>query len=156
FRLVLFAIIFQKPYCYCTNLTDINIFGELALGLIAIYAYEQLFKQQRPLLAWLPALIFGIMAQLWNFQYGLYGIALLITGYVFADQQWKLSAAWLFINSIPLWGLLDMGNSQILSLLALPLIFVYNGNRGRGNKWLFYGFYCLHIPALWLINIYLH
>ncbi|MEG1538004.1 MAG: TraX family protein, partial [Clostridiales bacterium] len=95
FRLVLFAIIFQKPYCYCTNLTDINIFGELALGLIAIYAYEQLFKQQRPLLAWLPALIFGIMAQLWNFQYGLYGITLLITGYVFADQQWKLSAAWL-------------------------------------------------------------
>lgn len=52
---------------------------------------------------------------------------------------------------------LDSGTVQYYSLLALPLLLLYSGKRGKGNyKYAFYLFYPLHLAALqaiaWLLG----
>ncbi len=150
-RLCCFAVLFQWPYQFFTGCTDSNIFGELALGLLAIYSFDRLFRWQPAGLACIPPLFIGVISQLANFQYGFYGISLIFCGYLFAGKEKELSLSWLLVNVIPILGLLQMSSNQVLSLFALPLLFTYNGKRGKGSKWFFYAFYCLHLPLLWLL-----
>ncbi len=44
------------------------------------------------------------------------------------------------------------GNPQWMMIFSLPIIFMYNGKKGRGLKYLFYIFYPLHIVVLYLIG----
>lgn len=43
------------------------------------------------------------------------------------------------------------GNYQWMMIIALPLMLLYNGERGRSMKYLFYTFYPLHIWILFII-----
>lgn len=43
-------------------------------------------------------------------------------------------------------------NYQWMMIAALPLMLLYNGQKGRGLKYLFYFFYPLHIAVLFLIG----
>ncbi|MGD9474073.1 MAG: TraX family protein [Eubacteriaceae bacterium] len=43
-------------------------------------------------------------------------------------------------------------NYQWMMIVALPLMLLYNGEKGRGLKYLFYLFYPLHITILFLIG----
>ena len=50
------------------------------------------------------------------------------------------------------------GVLQIMVALSIPLLSLYNGERGRwrGMKWFFYFYYPLHLVACGLIRIALH
>jgi hypothetical protein len=41
---------------------------------------------------------------------------------------------------------------QWLMVLALPIILMYNGEKGKGYKYFFYIFYPVHIYALFIIG----
>lgn len=61
-----------------------------------------------------------------------------------------------FIFSVSRWNInpdLLFGNPQWMMLFALPFVFMYNEQKGRGLKWLFYSFYPVHIAILYLISI---
>ena len=47
-----------------------------------------------------------------------------------------------------------MVNPQWMMIGALPLMLLYNGQKGRGLKYLFYLFYPIHIVILFLISIF--
>lgn len=47
------------------------------------------------------------------------------------------------------------GNFQWLMIGALPILAFYNGQRGRGMKYLFYTFYPLHIYFLYILSSFL-
>lgn len=51
---------------------------------------------------------------------------------------------WLFVR-----------NYQWLQIAALPLILCYNGQKGKGLKYLFYIFYLVHITVLYLAGYYM-
>ena len=150
-RLGLFAIFYQPIFRICMG-GHSNIFATLLFGLAAIYLYEEILKRSsHQILALLPALVLVVLAQIVHLDFGAYGVTMIFTAHLFYQQPAALSLAWLLCNGLyvsqspQLWA-------QVYSLLAIPLLLCYNGKRGRGGKWFFYIFYCLHIPALYLIK----
>ena len=69
--------------------------------------------------------------------------------YLFRDDMlWKTISV-LFVN------IALMGGVQVFGVLALIPIYLYNGTQGKKMKWLFYGFYPVHLLALFLIKMIL-
>lgn len=80
--------------------------------------------------------------------YGFWGVLLPVGVYFAKNKTAKLcfTAAMLVL----LGG--DFGNVQMFALLALPLLWLYNGQRGKWRlKYLFYIYYPAHLAALHLI-----
>lgn len=94
---------------------------------------------------------------------GVIFILLAIVLYLFRDNRCKQIIAYI-ISSIVI-GLLSGTRLNIQSLLyenyqwmmifAAPLMYLYNGEKGKGLKYLFYIFYPVHIYILYLISYYM-
>lgn len=158
-RLSLFALGFQWFFAkiFATNM--LSIFATLALGLAAIWLADTLRKKCGRC-GWIAAVAVGIAAAALgyalNVDYSWYGIALIFAVWLFYERFALLSLSWLLINLAYSWIMFGHTISiQALSLLALPLLYLYNEQPGRGNKWFFYIFYCAHLVILHLIKIYL-
>lgn len=154
-RLAVFALLYQPVYSFCMGPGHINIFVTLFFGLAAIWLFERLRELiDGRILPYLPVLLIFVLAEGLHIEYGGYGIGLIFTAYLFYQQPKALCLSWLLLAGFylythwPLWV-------QAWSLLSLPLLLCYNQQRGRGSKWLFYGFYCLHIPILYAIGRFL-
>lgn len=67
-----------------------------------------------------------------------------------AGSRWRqlaVSAACLSLMSCYMW------RGQWCSLLALPMLALYNGQRGKWKlKWLFYLYYPVHLGVLWVLH----
>ncbi|MCR1933751.1 TraX family protein [Clostridium tepidum] len=46
-------------------------------------------------------------------------------------------------------------NYQWMMIFAVPLLYLYNGKKGRGMKYLFYVFYPAHIYIFYIISVYI-
>lgn len=60
---------------------------------------------------------------------------------------------------LPEWCMAIVGSTynraQCYMILALPLMLLYNGQKGRSGKWLFYGYYPLHRYVIAIANFLL-
>jgi len=84
-----------------------------------------------------------------SIDYGFFGIMTAVAPALFDDRPRRLAAfsAGLIVLASA------SGVVQSFSLLALPLLYLYNGKRGRGApKYFFYIFYPAHLAALQLIS----
>ncbi|KAF0091307.1 MAG: TraX family protein [Fusobacteria bacterium] len=132
-----------------------NIFITLALGLIGI-----IFIKQYPGKSLLHFSIIGFLCfigELINADYGWYGILFIILFYLFKENRIKLVTSLILINFARFVLYIDgyeliPNLLQLLALLALPIIFLYNGKRGNGNKYFFYLFYPIHLGLLYLLK----
>ncbi|MDR0889299.1 MAG: conjugal transfer protein TraX [Oscillospiraceae bacterium] len=166
--------------------TNLNVFFTLLLGLLCIWSADFLRKDRLlRLLAWLPfALVFGLFYfGVLRADYGPKGILMAFTFWLFYGKgiaRGLLTTLGVFVSVFH--GLLIsyafqlafllLGRQanfvlptrwqalQLFSLLALPLIFAYNGKRGRLPKRRFaakslqlgfYFFYPVHLILLWLL-----
>ncbi len=190
-RLGLFALLSQIPFSLCFSHTlwggSGNVFFTLLLALLCIWAADSLsahpvgrYFSLVPAIAVFGATVFGfirldngtramVLAMVfWLFDgKGLWRKVLIAAGTVLAVwsgffvslgmnlARWILGAA-LVLPSLSRWNWI-----QLLSLLSLPLIFAYNGQKGRmpagkfaarAAQWGFYLFYPAHLLLLWLIN----
>lgn len=116
----------------------------IAMKRTVIAAFALVFFVAEVLPRLLPGTDFGI-------DYGFVGILLPVAVYLLPQQKQKLFAMGL--------GLLALSvgwKTQLWSLLALPLLALYSGKRGKGNlKWLFYIYYPAHLVVIWLFSILL-
>lgn len=85
--------------------------------------------------------------------YGFYGVVLVLIFYYFMDHHVLCTSLVFTLTtlyvSITLW--LYHSTSiyvQFYMLLALPLIYLYNGEKGKSLKGLFYAFYPIHMLVL--------
>lgn len=83
-------------------------------------------------------------------------------GFYFVRNSKKLTSLFFTVGTAALFFLLARGdfsftnlfvlNYQWLMILALPLILLYNNQKGRSSKWFFYIFYPAHVYILLIIS----
>ena len=95
----------------------------------------------------LPRLVSGF-----SVDYNFIGVILPLCVYLAKNKWAKLAVCALCLCVLPIgvwWG-------QWFALLAIPLLALYNGQRGKWRmKWLFYFYYPAHLAVLWLLAMVL-
>lgn len=122
-----------------------NVYFTLALGLLALWAI-----QSRGMEGWLLALTAALATELLGCDYGMYGVLLILLLDRFHRARSEQLAAAALLN-LAFFGL----QTQTLSLIALPLLWLYNGKRGRDDRRLFYLYYPAHLCVLGILRFVL-
>lgn len=163
FVLFIVAFICQIVYTFMKDSLYQNILVTLLLSAISIYTYD-FAKKTDSFLGYLMAIsvligIFYICTVLpsvighgFKIDYGFYGVLLPVFAYLGKTKQEKI-----FMLSMGLLLLIPyIGKVQIYSLFSLPIIALYNGNRGKWRmKNFFYIYYPLHLVAIYFLDIFL-
>lgn len=191
-RLALFALISQIPFNLLVSgrlwHDSGNVFFTLLAALLALWSVDGMRRHKVwRWVCWVPTValcvlyIKGIMVS----DYGAKGILMILAFYI-CDRKgmaWKILMTALFVCAVYYGHILSAGKTLVLCLMgaetmmpqlsdwerrqvwsacALPLIFLYNGQKGPSPKSKplaklcqlgFYLFYPIHMVILWLLSI---
>lgn len=140
-----------------------NIFATLFFGLLAVTLYDRL-KSKKQWLSWTAALAVAILAETAGADYGAYGVLYILVFYLTRENILYMLfgvislhmayAAYDIVMSLVTSGTVIVTDSiQLYSLMAIPLIALYNNERGRKAKYVFYVFYPVHLIVLYVIDL---
>jgi hypothetical protein len=146
FRLLTFALISQVPYSIFHLVNGLSQNLNILFLFVGVYPVIYYVKRQ----AWFEVLFFTVVAIFFSFycSYGLYGLALLISIYLFSELD---VLAWVYWSFVQIYGYLFQVNFQII-VFGLPILFSNFQKLPLGQKarW-FYWFYPLHfVPLIFL------
>lgn len=156
--LLLFACVSQVPYHFLCG-WKLNILFTYVLAIVLIYLIEHFDKNKIVNGVEIACVVLFLVAvEWWGFvDYGMAGVALVLIFYFF-DKKWQafglatLCMALLTFKNMALSAFSFENSIQIFSVLALGLIALYNGEKGKLNlKWLFWVFYPTHLCVVLLI-----
>lgn len=170
-RLFVFALVSQIPFMLFksifTNSFGINIFGALFFGLLSIFLYDKFSNVNSKskfgsfvmkIFAVLPAILLGIIAQICSFDYGFWGVAIILLFYIFRNDKPGIviffTTACIIKYGI---SIFTYGYHYLYILLCLGTILpvvpicLYNGKQGKKIKYLLYAFYPVHLLILYFI-----
>lgn len=137
------ALICQLVYFFVERSLDQCILVTFTLSILLIYALEYKF------LSILSILVCFFLTQILSIDYGFGGIIMPVILYMAQTKQKKLLYGIIMLILISL----SLGGVQWYSLLAIPLLALYNGERGMLNlKYLFYIYYPLHLGIIYLLK----
>lgn len=160
-RLFIFALISQIPFMLFNSfLLDrfaINVMFTLFLGLICIIIFDKYNK----LLGIISTVILGFIAEILSFDYGAYGVIIIMIFYIFKNNILLKSIAFVLVTFIKYslstlpYGFNVLFNTfttfNYISLYTLCTcssiipIALYNGKKGKDLKYFLYVFYPLHL-----------
>ena len=147
-RLAVFAVLSEVPfdlaiYGQTFYWGSQNVYWTLFLGLCAIYLFQRF-----PAEGWKGCLGLAVMAaaaEVCGTDYGAVGVIVITLMYMLREKPW--------LRFITCYGLLVlMSRVELWCLPAFGLIALYNRKRGRQPRYLFYGFYPVHLLVLWIID----
>lgn len=173
-RLGLCAILFQVPdwfsraYSVIFNMPGFgvryvfNIFATLFFGLFSVMLYDR-FKTKNLWLSWLSVIAVAVIAQISGADYGAYGVLYILLFYLTRGNIRNMAIGGIVLHvlyaffsisiSVITSGAAVFTNQiQLYSLLSLPLIALYNNERGRKVKYFFYIFYPAHLIVLYILD----
>lgn len=150
-RLLLFALISEIPFdlAFRRSLVDFsfqNVFWTLAFGLFAMMLYEN-----REISPWKR--MFGLLVCFWvpqmvHTDYSMYGVLTMFLMYLFRKEPIKAGLAGYIV-------LLLQNPGEKWAIFGFLLILLYNGRRGKGNKYIYYLFYPAHLLLLVFLKPYI-
>lgn len=143
----IFALISEIPFDLANSSlmmenTYQNVFFTLFIGLLVITIFDKIHKKNN--IRWLIPIVGMIISEILRTDYSSMGIIIIFIFYYFHDD-FKLRN---LFNGL-------MFSLQITAIFALIPIQLYNGKRGKQNKFFFYIFYPAHLILLFLIRNYL-
>lgn len=161
-QLFTLAAVCQLVYFFAMGSLYQSILVTFSLSVVTIFSIDR-FRQKQDFLS--GAILFAVAATVailclalprWlpgtDFQidYGLFGVLLPVAVYLAPTKPRKLFSAGLMLVGLSL-GSIPL---QWFSLLALPLLALYCGQRGKWKlKYLFYIFYPAHLVIIHLISL---
>ena len=154
------ASVFQAVYFAISRSLYMNILFTFSLSIFTIYCIN-LFRKNKK---FLPLLILEILAVIFisfflpkilshtdfTIDYGVLGVFLPVIIYLMPNKLTKLISTAVTLSIMALVSY----NLKWFALLAIPLLAMYNGKRGKYNlKYMFYIFYPTHFVLLYLIDM---
>lgn len=152
-RLAVFALIAQVPYEIGFYLTGhhpifLNVLFTLFLGLLAI---RLLTLPVTPALRYTGVIVTLLLAAILHTDYGAGGVLSIVAFYVFFNRPLAMAVSQAFILAIltkldffihpGIGSAFFMHPLEQYGLLALPIIFLYNGKKGLATGYFFYWFF---------------
>ena len=146
----------QTVYYFFDGSLYFSILITFSLAILMIYAMQN-WKQKKTALSGLVFVASVLTVYLLNQQeqwftidYGFWGCMLPVFAALAHGTEHDTDTVNITMLGIGLVFLaMDIGNTQWPALLALPLLYAYNGKRGKWNlKYFFYIFYPTHLVAL--------
>lgn len=177
-RLLVFAIISQFPFMlflstFSKNIYELNIFFTLSFGLLAIFIFDKIINTNLTIfnksidkfiklfLGLLITFFIGVIAELLNFDYGLFGIAIIFMFYLFKNDKVAMIISFITAYIIK-YGIYYIKSYNYLywflcTFNIFPIIFIslYNKKQGPKVKYLLYLFYPIHLLVLYLFTKYI-
>ncbi|MDD6327315.1 MAG: TraX family protein [Lachnospiraceae bacterium] len=163
-RLLLFAVISEIPFDLVFSISTKqlnkgkiiefayqNVFFTLAFGLLLITiidVFRKIPQKGSASYVVVGTLCIIILLVVYGLQpdYGVIGALAILAAYCFKNDPKKMTAACVTV-------LLLSSQMEITAYLAIVLVGQYNGSRGKGNKWVFYLFYPIHLLMIVGIRI---
>lgn len=146
-QLGIFALVSEIPFDLATEgvwieFTYQNIYFTLFIGLLTIALFNR-FKEEQ-YLRWLILVIGMLLSEILQTDYAAFGILLIFVFYYFRLEK--------NIRN-PIVALLLL--MQATAVFAIIPIQLYNGERGKQNKYFFYLFYPAHLVFFFIIRLFL-
>ncbi len=158
-RLFLFALVSEVPFDVLFNNTGNlwamqNIFCTLFLGLVAIYAIDDVREKKGQNTFAISAILVAvaIVAHFANVDYAELGIFYIVLFYLYRGRNLQIFLILVVLNLL----FCGASNIQMFSALAVPIIACYNGRQGPKVKYLFYMYYPLHLAIITGIYVCLY
>lgn len=155
-RLLIFALISEVPYDMLMHRAWFypygnNIMFTLMLTVLVLWIVDVLQKKGTPgiIAALSIAIAAGVAAYFLHLEYSWKCIAIAMLFYVAKNDdavKYAGTACVLLINTTI---------TGLNAVFALPLIYLYNGKKGKTQKYFFYIFYPVHILALGIVKCFL-
>ena len=158
------GVICQVVYYFASGDTYINILLVFACAILLIYTLQNACKAQQlwKQTLWLALLIieFIVVAglnQKLTIGYGFWGIMTPVYASLPLKEKESEQYRILLLGVSLLCMALNLGGVQWYGLVAVPILLLYNGQRGKANlKYFFYIFYPVHLAVLqgivWLLG----
>ena len=159
--IAILAIIFQIVFFVFMKSIYQSILVNFSLSISAIFSIDSFIKNKNTknrilmvliiLAIFLVSIVFPIIFEDYGFaiDYDLWGLCLPILVYFAPNKLWKITFTTILII---LMAVVSGSNMMWWSLLTIPLLILYNGERGSRNlKYLFYLFYPLHLVLIYII-----
>ncbi|MBR2423120.1 MAG: hypothetical protein IKB09_12360 [Oscillospiraceae bacterium] len=154
----------QLVYYFVGGDTYLNILLTFSCSILLIFLMQAVYKAQdwlrrfwlSLLLAFAFAAVYGL-TRLVTIDYGFWGVLVPVLVSLAHIRQWPRWAELVLLGAgLVLLGA-DLGGIQHYALLSVPLLLLYNGQRGKANlKYFFYIFYPVHLAVLqgiaWLVR----
>ena len=160
--MAVFAFVVQGVDFLARGSLYMSILVTFTLSISLVWLFQKAEKTKNPLWAillvlWLAGVDFicrMLPKLLPGFQvdYGLIGVLIPWGLYLVRNKKYRLLLLAVFLAALAL----DSYYVQWYALLAVPLLALYNGQRGKRNlKWLFYIYYPAHLVAIYGISFLL-
>jgi len=164
-RLGIFALISQFAYTYFRKgtllsydlITDWNVIYTFFIGFLVLFVYEKIINK---VAKWIVIVLLLVLSCIGDWM--IIAPSWILFFYIFRDNKKKqfvvftilavlevLSCIPFMISNGELW--------QVGVFFAIPLLLLYNGQKGSANpihKWAFYIFYPLHLVVLRIIVLF--
>lgn len=164
-RLFIFALLSEIPYDLVFSgsaffINSQNVFFSLFLGTFMVYLWEKIKASQinNPFKLVFAIIVFlGIYFSAGFFMTDYDSRAIVAIGLLYLAKESRILTGLAIL--IGFYFEAKIGGEYLsipyMVYLSIPLIFLYNGNRGTYNKWYFYAFYPVHLLIIYLLKIIL-